>query len=314
MKRGIVIFILILAGCFFVSADLFGTLWGSSEGEINVGGITPGLEPPPAGGEEEEEEGGGGGAGGGVIPTVQEGFEINQTLIVAKVTKGIPSQERITITNIGRTNLTFNLSVESVGKYVFPAETSFTINSGEIKKIVLNIYVSESENINFSQGKINVQSKSTIKSADIILDIRDKTALFDLRTTLLKKILFQGQRAFADVRVLNLGDLKNIDVELELSLIDEERNVYDIKKEMFAINNSYDGKFFLTIPENIDLGKYIFHSKVSYQNVTAESYDTFEVIKLFINFALIVFYLMIAILLVLITLVSIVLRNKLRTA
>ena len=112
---------------------------------------------------------------------------------------------------------------------------------------------------------------------------------------------------------MNLGDLKNIDVSLEMSLIDENKTVYDIKKEMFAINDSYEGEFFLTIPKDIDLGNYVFHSKVSYQNVTAESYDTFEVIKLFINFALIIFYLSIAILLTLITLVSIVLRNKLRT-
>ena len=144
------------------------------------------------------------------------------------------------------------------------------------------------------------------------MDIKNKTALFDIKTTLLRKILFQGQRAFAEIMVLNFGTLKNIDVELETSLIDENQNVYDIKKEMFAINDSYEREFFLTIPEDIPLGNYIFHSKVSYGNVTAESYDTFEVIKLFINFAAIILYLVITIIFILITLVSIVLRNKLR--
>ncbi|MCK9569168.1 hypothetical protein M0R72_09520 [Candidatus Pacearchaeota archaeon] len=301
--------VLILSSCIFIRADIFGINWGSSEGEINVGGITPGLEPPSA----EAEEGGGGGGGGTITPSVEEGFTVSPTLIATKVTKGQASQEKLTITNTGKTSLTINISVESLGKYVFPEETSFTISSGEIKNIILNIYVPESEDINFSQGKINVQHKDTIKSADIVLDIREKSALFDLKTTLLKKILFQGQKAFADITVLNLGDLKNIDVSLEMSLIDENKTVYDIKKEMFAINDSYEGEFFLTIPKDIDLGNYVFHSKVSYQNVTAESYDTFEVIKLFINFALIIFYLSIAILLTLITLVSIVLRNKLRT-
>jgi len=310
MKRSVIIFILILSSCIFIRADIFGINWGSSEGEINIGGITPGLEPPSA----EAEEGGGGGGGGTITITKEEGFTISPTLITAKVTKGQASQEKLTITNTGKTNLTISISVESLGKYVFPEETSFTINSGEIKNVILNIYVSESENISFSQGKINVQNKDTIKSANIILDIRNKSALFDIKTTLLKKILFQGQEASADVKVLNLGDLKNIDVSLEMSIIDENKTVYDIKKEMFAINDSYEGEFFLTIPKDIDLGNYVFYSKVSYQNVTAESYDTFEVIKLFINFALIIFYLSIAILLTLITLVSIVLRNKLRTA
>ncbi|MFA5071837.1 MAG: hypothetical protein WC511_05765 [Candidatus Pacearchaeota archaeon] len=311
MKRGIIILIIILSCCFFISADIFDILFGSSEGEISVGVTTPGLEPPPAGGG--EEEGGGGGGGGGII-TTQEGFEITPSLIVAKVTKGEPSQEKIKITNIGKTNLTFNLSVESVGKYVFPEETIFTVDSGKVKEIVLNIYVPESETTNYTSGKINAQSKSIIKSSDIILDIRDKTALFDLRTTLLRKILFQGQKAFADIKVLNLGDLKNIDVELETSLIDENRTVYDTKKEMFAINDSYEGKFFLTIPKDIELGNYIFHSKVSYKNVTAESYDALEIIELLIDFAIIIFYIVVGIVLVLITLISVVLRSKLKNA
>jgi hypothetical protein len=309
MKRSgiILILILILFSAVFISADIFDIFGG--EGEITIGGI-PGLEPPTGGGEEEEEEGGGG--GGGVIPSVDEGFTITPSLIVAKVTRGEPSQEKIKITNIGRTNLTINLSVESVGNYVFPEETIFTLNSGQIKNIVLNIYVPQSEMTNYTNGKINAQSKSTIKSSDIILDIRDKSALFDLRTTLLRKLLFQGQKAFADIRVLNFGDLKNIDVELELSLLDGNRTVYDTKKEMFAINDSYEGKFFLTIPRDISLGNYIFHSKVSYKNVTAESYDAFEIIELLIDFAIIVFYLTVGIILILITIVSVVLKSRLR--
>lgn len=311
MKTSVIIFILILSSCFFISADIFGINWGNSEGEINIGTIIPGLEPPPSEGGGEEE--GGGGGGGGTIPSVNEGFTVSPTLIAVKATRGQPSQVKLKIENIGRTNLTINLSVESVEKYVFPAENNFLLESGKSKEIILNIYAPESEIINFLQGKINIQSKHIIQYADIVLDIRDKSALFDLRTTILKKILFQGQKAFADVQVLNLGDLKNIDVELEMSLIDKNKTVYDIKKEMFAINDSYSSKFFLTIPKDIELGNYIFHSKVSYQNVTAESYDAFEVIKLFIDFALIAFYLIVIIILVLITLISIVIRSKLKT-
>lgn len=309
MKKSVIIFVVILFSCVFISADIFDILFGSSEGEISVGITTPGLEPSAGGAEEEE---GGGGGGGGVTPTVEEGFEISPTLIAEKITKGEPSQTKLKITNIGKTNLTFNISVESVSRYVFPAETTFTLNSGQIKEIILNIYVPNSETINYSAGKINVQSKTTIKSADIVLDIREKSALFDIKTTLLRKILFQGQRAFANVKVLNFGDLKNIDVELETSLIDENKTVYDLKKEMFAINDSYEGKFFVTVPEDLQEGNYIFHSKVSYKNVTAESFDTLEVIKLFINFALISFYLIVGVILILITLISVVLRSKLR--
>jgi hypothetical protein len=218
----------------------------------------------------------------------------------------------ITITNIGKTELNLNLSLKSVTKYVFLDEKELTLKSGEVKRIILTIYIPTSEEENSINGKMIIKSKNETKEVDIVLDIRDRRALFDIRTTLLKKILFQGQRAFADIEVLNLGDLKNIDVALELSLIDENKTVYDIKKEMFAINDSYDGKFFLTVPRNLDLGKYTFHSKVSYEDVTAESYDTFEVIQFFINFAIIVFYLITAIVLVLITLVSIIITRKIK--
>lgn len=311
MKRGVIIFLIILlTECLFVRADIFGTLWGKNEGEVTIGGIIPGLGPEPGGGEEEEEEEG---EEEIIIPTVEEGFTITPTLLVLQVVEGKASQGKIKITNIGKTNLTINLSIETIGKYVFPEEKTFILESGKTKEIILNVYVSEQEKINYSAGKVNVQAGSTIKSADIVLDIRKKTALFDIRTTLLKKILFQGQRAFANVSVLNFGELKNMDVELELSLVDENKNVYDIKKETFKIDDFYQGKFFVTIPQNLKEGKYFFRSKVSYKNVSAESYDSLEVVKFFINFASIVLYLVIAIILVIITLVSIVIKNRLRT-
>jgi len=307
MKKSVIFFVLIILMSFLVRADIFGIEWGFSEGEISIGGGIPGTGEQP----EEEEEGGGGG-GGGTTPTINEGFEIEPDFIVAKITKGVPIREILKISNIGKTELNFNITLESVTKYVFPTETEFTLKSGEIKYITLNIYIPESETKDLINGKIIFQSKNIIKEADIVLDIKEKSALFDLRTTLLKKVLFQGQRAFADIQVLNLGDLKNIDVALELSLIDENKTVYDIKKEMFAINDSYKDKFFLTIPRNLELGKYTFHSKVSYGEVTAESYDTLEVIKFFINFAIIIFYLIVAIILVLITLISVIITNKIK--
>jgi hypothetical protein len=314
MKKGVIFFVLIILMSFLVRADLFGIEWGFSEGELSVGGGIPGAGEIPEEEEEEEGEEGGGGGGGGetVTPTVDEGFEIEPSPIIIKITRGEPLRKMITITNIGKTELNLNLSLKSVTRYVFLDEKEFTLKSGEVKRIILTIYIPTSEEKNSINGKMIIQSKNETKEVDIVLDIRDRRALFDIRTTLLKKILFQGQRAFADIEVLNLGDLKNIDVALELSLIDENKTVYDIKKEMFAINDSYDGKFFLTVPRNLDLGKYTFHSKVSYEDVTAESYDTFEVIQFFINFAIIVFYLITAIVLVLITLVSIIITRKIK--
>ena len=117
----------------------------------------------------------------------------------------------------------------------------------------------------------------------------------------------------AKVFILNLGNLQNIDVELEYDVRDFDGNTYTSKKESFVINESHKKELFLKIPIDIKIGGYVFYSKVSYEDISASSYDTFEVIKTKkIVFSQIIFILLILCVMVTILIIIIKINQRIR--
>lgn len=317
-KRGIFFLLIVINILFlisFVKADDFSIIWGIPGQEATIGGSginapLGGQEAPP-GAPSVPGTPGGGPEGAGIITTIS-GFGVNNTLLVVKIKKGEPSQQRVMITNRGNTSLTINISITDLEKFVFPSEKSFILGPKESKNVLFNIYVSGLEKENLFNGKINFKSKTATISVDVILEATERAPLFDIKTTLLKKIFFMGQKTTANVKVLNLGDLKNIDVELESRIIDSKNKVYDSAKETFAINNSATKKVTLKLPNDISSGDYFFSSRVSYKNISATSYDAFKIMETAIQFGALVLYFVILIMVVLITLVSTILINQIK--
>jgi len=312
MKKGWIFLILIVIQISVISADSFTIIWGSSgEGGLTIGGTgisagfgtppsAPPVTPPPSEGR------------GGTVTTTPQGFSSEKNLLVIIVKRGVQKQEQLTITNNEAKDLEISISISNLSDFIFPSQDSFILKSKESKSIIFNIYVSESETRNVLRGKINFISKSLTKTTDVILDIREKEPLFDIKTELLKKILVQGQKAIASVKILNLGDLKNIDVELETLILDKENNIYDSKKETFAINDSVEKEVSIRVPKDIELGNYFLSNRVSYKNISAKSYDSFRIIKSVIDLDVIAFWIVFTIILTLIMLILTILISKLR--
>lgn len=267
--------------------DVF-SVGDSGEGELIIGG---GQDSGPTGIPESEEAAtpasSGGGGGGGVI-TIP--FSLDKSFFSIKVKKGENYQEKILVTSNRDFDLTFFISVELSKNFVFPEEETFILMARETREIKFNIYVSEKEETDVYIGKIFFDSQGSRKTVNFVLDVEDKVPLFDIKTTILKKYIFPGRKVLADLLILNLGDLKNIDIELEYSIIDFDNNTYTSKKETFAINESFEGEVFLETPRNLRVGDYLFFSKVTYQNITANSFDTFTIEK-FSFFILLIFIL-----------------------
>jgi hypothetical protein len=311
MKREVFLFLILTIFLIsLVNADTFSIVWQTKQGEFSIGGtgnpITPPAVVPPT------PPGGGPGPSPGGITAGVSGFGINNTFMLIRVIKGEPNQQQIIITNRGNTSLPISISVVNLSRYVFPSTDSVTLAPGETRSILINIYVSESEPASLLVGKVNFQSPNAKISVDLVLELSVRAPLFDIKTTLLKKNLFQGEKATANVKVLNLGNLKNVDVELESKIVDSKNNVYDATKETFAINDSAVKTVSLKLPENVSLGQYFFSSRVSYKNISASSYDAFDILRTIIQFGQLVFYLTLTIILVLITLISVVIRSKIR--
>ncbi|MCR4327785.1 MAG: hypothetical protein NUV46_04365 [Nanoarchaeota archaeon] len=229
--------------------------------------------------------GGGSGGGGGTTPTSnvtpatseEYNFVVNPDFFELKMDKGTYYQQTINLTNMGSKSLTILISVEELQNFIFPQERSISVLPGESIPLRFDVYVSESREADVYVGKIHFFATEVQKDSEVVLQVNERDALFDIRTEVLKKYVVPGGRVRANVTLINKGDLRNFDVQLEYKVIDFDRNEYTLKKEDFAIDQSYNDVFFLDLPKNISIGNYLFYTQVRYGEVNASSYDTFVV-------------------------------------
>jgi len=290
MKRVLILIASVFLAILLISvvlADIFSIGYTAGGKESSIGGTPftgiPEEEaptPPPGGG----------------APTINYDFSLDKTFLPIEVKKGTEYQKQITITNTGSRDLTIDVSIENLDRFIFPEIETFVLRVGESKTIKFNIYVSEKEKADVYIGRINFDSEKISKFANVVLDVEEKVALFDIKTTILRKIVTPGSKIFANLEVLNLGDLKDVDVELQYHILDAENKTYNPKKETFALKDYFSGEKFLTIPKDMKFGDYLFYSKVSYGNVSADSYDTFTVSSGILG--MVIFYIIIAIMVV----------------
>ena len=212
--------------------------------------------------------------------TEQYDFIIDPDFIQLEMNKGTYYKQIINVTNNGTDSLTITVSLEGVGSFIFPQDRSFTLLSGESKNLRFDIYVSSSRLADVYVGKIHFKTIHVRKEAEVVLQVKESDALFDIRTEVLKKYIPPGGRVRANVSIINMGDLRNFDVSLEYKAMDFESNEYTIKKEDFAMGKSYSRVFYLDLPNNLSMGNYLFYTQVSYKDVNASSYDTFVVEKI----------------------------------
>ena len=171
-------------------------------------------------------------------------FKLNPNFLPIEIRKDEQYNEQITITNNGTEDLEINISVSFPKQFIFPEKESFVLESGKSEIINFNIYVPEREESDVYIGRILFISENVEKFVDVVLDVRDRKPLFDIKTTVINKKVVPGGKVKANIVILNLGDLKNIDVNLEYEIQDFNGNSYTLKKESFAIEDSYTNRIY----------------------------------------------------------------------
>jgi len=225
-----------------------------------------------------ETGGGGGGGGGGALKA--RSFAINKDLIKVTLKQGESKREVLTIEN-GNSASRINLSIDSevLKKYIVISEESFFLVAGESKKINVDFFVGEDEPPETYTGRIIVRSEGLTKIANVILEIKEKRALFDIITKTQNSFASPGDSVNANIKIINMGDLMDADVLLYYAIKDFNNSVIISKEETLNVNKELGVIRGLKLPEDIPLGKYAFYSSVSYGgNLTASSSDVFEVI------------------------------------
>lgn len=226
-------------------------------------------EPPPS-----SSSGSGGGSGGGIITT---SFEINKNLIEVSIFKGETKTETLEITNTGTTNLKIDLSTNiNLAKI----QDSLTLAPKETKKT--DIQFSSDIKPGIYPGKIYLTAGAISKSIDFVLEIKEPESIFDISLKIPEKYkeTNPGKKVSFSIDITKIGAEGTTNADLSLYLTDFQRNLISEKTtEPILIDKNLLITRELKIPSNIKEGTYLVITELSYNSLTASSYDTFDVVK-----------------------------------
>ncbi|GBE19436.1 MAG TPA: hypothetical protein ENG87_05355 [Candidatus Pacearchaeota archaeon] len=252
--------------------------------------------------------GAGGGDGGGVAVTPKKvyDFYVDKNLLEIELPKGSYVKKKLKVINNGTEELLINVTVTNLGIFISPSMETFVLKIGESRIIEFDIYALESQRADTYVGKINFVEGHVSRSVNIVFDLKEKSSLFDMKTKVIRKYVVPGNRVVADIVIKELGDFGKIRVDLEYSILDFNNVTYGSGKESFVMEESFSKRVFLETSKQDPIGDYIFYSKLTYEDITVSSYDSFKLEKI----SLLMWLLIIFILIILIIIIMILIKKE----
>ncbi len=237
--------------------------------------VTFAVSNPPTSSSSSSSSGDGGGEG-----IVQQSFELDTYLMEISLYPQETQTKTITINN--PTSSTFNINIELIDlrSFVITDEESFTLRPNEFKNIDLNFHTLRiSPSLYF--GKIVFSSGVVEKTLNVIMEIKERNALFDINTQVIsdKKYFSPGNKVSVLIEMANIGFIgETVDVDLILKLMDLEQNViFQSQKELIAVKEKVSVTRKIEIPSDIADGQYVIVGEIIYNNIPATSYDTISI-------------------------------------
>lgn len=218
----------------------------------------------------------GGGGGGSIVPNPS--FSLDKSVLKAVLLTEDSAGETVKIENTGNVELKFNVNAEGVNGLLIINEPSFTLKPNEIKELRLDIFAPSKFAPDAYTGRIAFEAGEIKKTINVIIDIKVRQALFDIKIMPKKTTISEDESAEADIILYNLGTLKPVDVILFYSIKDLFGNDLVYEQETFAVKEQKLVSRKLKLPQGITPGSYLFYSKLTYNNQTAVSSSLLTVI------------------------------------
>jgi len=223
--------------------------------------------------------GGGGGGGGAGIVFQFTNFSLSKDLIKVRVKQGESVREIITVTNTGTRVITIDrVRVEGVSDFMAVSELTFTLLPGESKNVLIDIFAEEDEPPEAHVGRIIFEGGGLKRVANVIIEVGERSPLFDVSVKLAKTQLIPGENAVAEINVINMGDVDEIDILLYYAIKDFDGNVVAFREESLAIERELKVTRQLNIPLDTEVGSYAFYTRASFGAISAASSEGFKVV------------------------------------
>lgn len=231
--------------------------------------------------EETPKDTGGGGGGGGGGGTPSSGFSLDKKIVETSLVPGESTTEKIKITNLGSTPLEISVDTSSIQSFALVKEEKFKINPGETKEIEINFFSLQTSIPSLKFGKIIFKAGGVQKELNLILNVKERQALFDLNVEVLpnNKEVSPGKKISTLIEMTNIGMSGTaVDVDLLLSVVDfDKKEIFTTSKNVLAVKTNLSFTEKLQLPQRMPEGTYLVVGELKYNGVTASSYDTFEV-------------------------------------
>ena len=159
----------------------------------------------------------------------------------------------------------------------------FLLKPGETKTNKLYLYSLKSTSPGVYFGKIIVSAGGIKKAVNIVMEVKDREALFDIKVSVLpeSKLVNPGKEINVSVDLLNVGLYGSaVDVELYLYITNFDKLIlYELQKETLAVKTNLSIPRRLHVPIDTVAGTYLVVGEAKYGNITASTYDTFNVMQ-----------------------------------
>ena len=221
----------------------------------------------------------GGGGGGGTANIIKQ-FSLDKEKIQITLKQGETKKETITIKNTGNQKIKITLDTK-LEEFMKISETSFDLNAGEAKIIILDFIVREDTNPDLYIGKLNIKAEGLQKEILIAIEVESKKPLFDVKVEIPKRFqtIMPGEEIMANIKLYSLGKTGRVDVSVEYKIKDKEGKEIISEHETIAVETQTSFVKELKIPENANFGTYMLYVKAVYDHETASSSAWFIVGK-----------------------------------
>ncbi|MFC2143313.1 hypothetical protein ACFLQN_02850 [Candidatus Aenigmatarchaeota archaeon] len=256
---------------------------GCSGGYCECNGLGNCTSVPPP--EEEPTPPGGGGyrppttvpSGPQAEPVID--FELNKDFISVVLKQGESHRETFIIQNTGEEDIELTIN-DNLNNLVMLTQSFVILKPGERIEVHADFYASEEKEADVYTGQIIVSSEDVTKRINVLVEVVQKEPLFDviLNIDSETRFIYPTDDIKTEIKIKNMGDIKKVDVLLELVIKDFYGNLIDIHTETIAVEDETTVVRNMTTFDWMKPGNYVIYARVIYGDAIATSSDIFKIL------------------------------------
>lgn len=216
-----------------------------------------------------------GGPSGG--PRLIKDFVLSDDFLKIVLTQGETIRKTIKVRSTGNSPADVLVDVSNLEHFIFLDKPIIPLGVGQEKEVQLIFTASSTDKPGIYTGIVYFKELTPLSKEFkivpliIVIEVKEKSALFDIKLESEKTEFFKGENIEAIANLFNFGYEYPIDVTIYYAFREiGGENILSETKSL-AVEKTARVPLSLPIPEYIKSGKYLFYAEIQYQNSTAYS-------------------------------------------